>query len=153
MQGVFERVARVLVACTRLQRVQLHPPRGGFGRDAFAAVDRAELQAEFRMARLFGSGIDEETARREDLGTIGLAADYWMNYTEKSVTASCKIRNPNNSTYKTIFRDGIGCTLVEGVTEQELRAQDIGDQTPPPPVSPMTSSRSAPLSRSRTRRL
>jgi len=92
--------------------------------------------AQEMCSTVFGSGIDEETARREDCAGVGLAADYWMNYTEKSVTASCKINNPNNSTYKSIFREGIGCTLVEGVTEEELRAQDIGDQTPPPPLDP-----------------
>lgn len=35
-----------------------------------------------------------------------------------------------------IFRENLGCTLVEGLTEAELRAQHTGDNTPPPHLDP-----------------
>ncbi len=36
---------------------------------------------------------------------------------------------------KAIWRAGIGCTLVDGLTEAELRAQDLGDQTALDPLN------------------
>ena len=34
--------------------------------------------------------------------------------------------------FKAIYRDGIGCTLVDGVSEEELRAQPLGNVNNPP---------------------
>ena len=93
--------------------------------------------AQEMCSTVFGSGIPEEVAAREDLAIIGnIGGTYEINYAERSVLGICEINNPNNSTYKSIFRDGIGCTLVESLTEAEIRAQYLGDLTPPPPLDP-----------------
>jgi len=79
---------------------------------------------------VFGSGLPEETAWNEDVGFIPRAVvDVTVDHNDKSVTVSCLYLNPLNETYKAIWRHGIGCTLVERVTEAELRAIDLGDHT------------------------
>lgn len=88
---------------------------------------------------VFGAGIDEDIARREDLGELfGSAADSVVDYNRKAVDSTCTWNPFNNpsATYTAIFRDGIGCTLVEGITEKELRAQNTGNQAPPTPLDP-----------------
>ena len=93
--------------------------------------------AQEMCSSVFGAGIPESQAAREDVGLLpSLAANFTVDYDDRSVTAWCLWNNPLNQTYKSIFRDGIGCTLVEVVTEAELRAQDTGDQTPPPALDP-----------------
>ena len=39
----------------------------------------------------------------------------------------------DNTPFKAIYRDGIGCTLVDGMNEGELRAQTLGNVNNPPP--------------------
>jgi len=95
--------------------------------------------AQEMCSTVFGSGIPEEIAYVEDVGRIlHHFVNYWMDYEEKSVVGSCRIFNSQNQTYKSIWRQGLGCTLVEVLTEAELRAQDVGDQTPPIPLDPLT---------------
>ena len=87
---------------------------------------------------VFGAGLDEELARQEDLGYIALwGTDFTVDYADRSVTALCLVDNPTNATYKAIFRDYVGCTLVETVPEAEIRAQQLGDVAPPPPLDPV----------------
>ena len=44
--------------------------------------------------------------------------------------------NSGDWPYKAIWRgDGIGCTVVDGMTEAELRAQNVGDQSPLPALN------------------
>ena len=91
--------------------------------------------AQELCSTIFGAELSEETALNEDIGALPRAAiEYWINYEEKSVTTSCRWQNPLNQTYKSIWRFGIGCTLVEDLTEDEIRKQYIGDQTPPTPL-------------------
>jgi CubicO group peptidase (beta-lactamase class C family) len=71
------------------------------------------------------------------VGLIPLTAnDYWINYDDKSATASCKLLNPRNATYKSIWRKNIGCTLVEELSEAEIRAQNLGNLEPEAPLDP-----------------
>lgn len=90
---------------------------------------------------VFGGGIDEAVCWDEDVAFIGrFAANYVINYEEKSVTGVCKLTpgccTPANYTMKSIWRQDIGCTSIEeGMVESVLRNQDLGDQTPPPPLS------------------
>jgi CubicO group peptidase (beta-lactamase class C family) len=97
----------------------------------------AGWSAQEMCSTVFGSGIPEEVAAREDLGYIGAwGTEFTVDYVDRSVTARCLVSNPTNATYKSIFRDGIGCTLVETVPEAEIRAQPLGDMTPPPALDP-----------------
>ena len=61
-------------------------------------------------------------------------SDYAVDYQDRSVTAWCLQDNPLNQTYKAIHRDYMGCTLVEHYDEAYIRSQDVGVQTPPPPL-------------------
>jgi len=86
---------------------------------------------------VFGSGIDEQTAWEEDAAFIGrVATVYSIDYEEKSVTATCTLQNPRNESYKAIWRQGLGCTLVEKFTEAEIRATNVGNMNPPDPLNP-----------------
>jgi CubicO group peptidase (beta-lactamase class C family) len=83
------------------------------------------------------SGIPEEVAAREDMGYIPASGTtYSIDYEERSVTATCLINNPLNQTYKSIYREHVGCTLVEVLSEAEIRAQQLGDVAPPAPLDP-----------------
>lgn len=55
-------------------------------------------------------------------------AGYEVNYEDSSVTASVW----GMATSKAIYRKGIGCTLINDIEEQQLRAQVFA--IPPPPV-------------------
>ena len=80
---------------------------------------------------LFNAGLPLEVAIAEDCDLACLLANVTVDYAERSVTAV--LRNSGGSPIKSIWRgDGIGCTVVDGITEAELRAQDIGDQAPLP---------------------
>jgi len=94
--------------------------------------------AQELCSTIFGSGLDEETAINEDVGLIPLSAtDFWIDYEDRSVTASCRFGNPHNMTYKSLHRPHMGCVLVERYSEEEIRGQDVGDQKPPPPLDPL----------------
>jgi CubicO group peptidase (beta-lactamase class C family) len=94
--------------------------------------------AQEMCSSVFGAGLDEATARDEDLGRIGqIGGTYTIDYVARSVTGLCRIRNPANETYTSIFRDGIGCTLVEELSEAEIRAQQLGNVLPPTPLDPL----------------
>lgn len=87
---------------------------------------------------IFGSGIDEETVWSEDLGIVAnVLGECDINYDERTVECLVTRGNPLNQTYKSIWRQGLGCTLVERFTEEEIRATDVGDQTPPTPLDPL----------------
>jgi len=93
--------------------------------------------AQELCSSVFGAGLPEAVALEEDVGfVLHNFGNYWMDYTEKSVVGSCRVTNPQNQTYKSFWRQGLGCTLVERLTETEIRAQDVGDQTPPPALDP-----------------
>ena len=93
--------------------------------------------AQEMCSTVFGSGLSEATAWEEDLGRLGeIGGTYTIDYAERSVVGMCRINNPENTTYKSIFRDGIGCTLVEVLSEEEIRAQRLGDVLPRPPLDP-----------------
>jgi CubicO group peptidase (beta-lactamase class C family) len=87
-------------------------------------------------ATIFGSGIEESVVLEEDIGWPMQLVDWYdINYEEQSATVSCTalggvIGDP--TPFKAIHRPGIGCTLVDGISEADLRAQPIGDLTPPP---------------------
>ena len=93
--------------------------------------------AQELCSTIFGSGLSEETAWNEDVGYMPRAlVTYEVDYDNRRVEVWCKYKNPLNQSYVSIFRDGIGCTLVEELTEEEVRAQDLGDMTPPEPLDP-----------------
>ena len=86
---------------------------------------------------VFGAEIEEATARSEDVGLLfGSAATSTVDYERRAVDTQCAWNFTETVPYTAIFREGVGCTLVEGLTEAELRAQDTGDQAPPPPLDP-----------------
>eukprot|EP00004_Rigifila_ramosa_P022336 TRINITY_DN608_c0_g1_i1.p1 TRINITY_DN608_c0_g1~~TRINITY_DN608_c0_g1_i1.p1 ORF type:complete len:522 (+),score=104.75 TRINITY_DN608_c0_g1_i1:39-1568(+) len=93
---------------------------------------------------VFGAGIPEEIVAVEDLAYIGnLAGTYQMDYDQKTVVGICRLApgccTPANFTMKAIWRQGLGCTMLEeGMIEEILRAQDTGNQNPPPPLDPNT---------------
>lgn len=101
----------------------------------------AGWSAQSLCSAIFGSGISETVARQEDNDIIfALGAESTVNYADRSVSSVCVI-NPFNSTntpYKSIYRENLGCTLVERFTEAQIRAQNVGDQRPPAPLDPQT---------------
>eukprot|EP01047_Picozoa_sp_COSAG01_P063164 COSAG01_NODE_8142_length_2904_cov_2.717848_2_plen_231_part_00 len=59
-----------------------------------------------------------------------------QDYERRAVDTKCIWNFTATVPYTAIFRENLGCTLVEGLTEAELRAQETGDVTPPPPLDP-----------------
>jgi CubicO group peptidase (beta-lactamase class C family) len=83
---------------------------------------------------IFVSGIDEETAIRQDVTLLAAATvDIFVDYTEKSVLAQMK--GTGQYPVKAIYRDGVGCTWVQGITEEEIRNQNLGNITPLPALN------------------
>jgi CubicO group peptidase (beta-lactamase class C family) len=92
------------------------------------------FSAEILCGGVFVSGRDPDTVRSEDLTGPGYELlRYFQTSIDagtKSVTASAHGIAPQTA----IFRDGLGCTLIDGKTEAELRAETAGlfpEQVPP----------------------
>ncbi len=84
---------------------------------------------------IFGAGIEESVAFEEDVGILfGSAVSSSVDYERRAVDSLCIWNFTETVPYTAIFRDNLGCTLVEGLTEDELRAQDVGNVAPPPPL-------------------
>ena len=84
---------------------------------------------------VFGAGIEESVALEEDVGILfGSAVSSTVDYERRAVDSLCIWNFTETVPYTAIYRDNLGCTLVEGLTEAELRAQDVGDMAPPPPL-------------------
>eukprot|EP00160_Parvularia_atlantis_P003717 Unigene1311_Nuclearia_a/m.4172 Unigene1311_Nuclearia_a/g.4172 ORF Unigene1311_Nuclearia_a/g.4172 Unigene1311_Nuclearia_a/m.4172 type:complete len:479 (+) Unigene1311_Nuclearia_a:16-1452(+) len=82
---------------------------------------------------VFVAGLPFDVAFDEDCDLACLAVNATVNYREQSVTATLL---GGGFPVKSIYRgDGIGCTTVDGLTEEELRAQNIGNQGPLPPLN------------------
>jgi len=83
---------------------------------------------------IFVAGLPFEVVYEEDCDFVCQAINATVDYEERSVTA--RLLNSGDWPYKSIWRgDGIGCTVVDGMTEEELRAQNIGDQAALPPLN------------------
>ena len=83
---------------------------------------------------LFLSGLPYDVAFAVDCDIACLFANVTVDYAERSVVAT--VRGTGAWPCKSIYRgEGIGCTVVDGLTEEEIRAQDVGDQTPLPPLN------------------
>lgn len=84
------------------------------------------IEAKTLCSDLFVSRRDQSDIQAEDLRE----GAYWplrvftpkVDREDKTVTASLLGLGPQTA----IFRDGLGCTLLNGKTEEELRAQTIG---------------------------
>lgn len=74
------------------------------------------------------AGIDEETVLRDDVDLARLAVDYSIDYAAQTVSTQMKFTG--EFPFTALYRPGVGCTGLDGTTEAELRAQDLGDQTP-----------------------
>ena len=84
---------------------------------------------------IFGAEIEESVAFEEDVGILfGAAVSSSVDYERRAVDSLCIWNFTETVPYTAIFRDNLGCTLVEGLTEAELRAQDVGNVEPPPPL-------------------
>lgn len=76
--------------------------------------------AKYAASNIFVGNRDEESLRKEDLGAFPFTlASFTVNYSDSSVTASVA----GLAKRKAIYRRGVGCTLVQGLTEQQLRNQ------------------------------
>ena len=83
---------------------------------------------------IFVAGLALEVVVDEDCDFVCAAVNVTVDYAERSVTAV--LVNSGEWPVKSIWRgDAIGCTIVDGMTEAELRAQDLGDQTPLPALN------------------
>ena len=83
---------------------------------------------------VFVAGLPLEIVVDEDCDLACLVSNYTVNYAERSVTVA--IVQTGAWPMKAIWRgDGIGCTLIDGLTEAEVRAQDVGDQAPLPALN------------------
>ena len=79
------------------------------------------------------AGLPFEVVFDEDCDIACLAVNATVDYAERSVTAV--LLSSGEWPYKSIWRgDGIGCTVVDGMTEAELRAQALGDVVAPLPA-------------------
>jgi hypothetical protein len=90
------------------------------------------------LTRMDGhTGLPFEVVFDEDCDIACFAVNSTVDYTERSVTSV--LLNTGEWPVKSIWRgDGIGCTVVDGITEAELRAQNIGDQRPLPALNATT---------------
>ncbi len=76
--------------------------------------------AKYAASNIFVGGREEKSLREEDLGAFPFTlAGFSVSYTDSSVTASVA----GLAKRKAIYRKGLGCTLVQGMTEQQLRNQ------------------------------
>jgi CubicO group peptidase (beta-lactamase class C family) len=96
--------------------------------------------ARLMCAGVFVSGRRPEHVRAEELERktspgkyLGLA-DTDVNFADKSVTGSLF----GFAARTAIYREGIGCTIAEGKTVAELRAQGSGVRSALPPADPNT---------------
>ena len=85
-------------------------------------------------AGLFSAGLTFDVLFVEDCSTACATVNATVDYNARTVTAF--IRVTRSWPVTAIWRgDGIGCTTVDGLTEAEIRAQDIGDQAPLPALN------------------
>jgi CubicO group peptidase (beta-lactamase class C family) len=93
------------------------------------------FSAEILCGGVFVSGRDPATVKAEDLTGPGYELLHYfqtgIDADAKSVSASAYGLAPQTA----IYRDGLGCTLIDGKTESELRAQAAGLLAPPPPAT------------------
>jgi CubicO group peptidase (beta-lactamase class C family) len=85
--------------------------------------------AKYLCSSTFMSGRDAETVFREDVSPVNPLAkiiSYRIDLEGKSVTAG------SLGLFKSVavYREGCGCTLVRGVSPEELKRQPIGDAIP-----------------------
>ena len=85
--------------------------------------------AKYMCSSVFLAGHNEQQVREEDLGQFPFNyATYIVNYTELSVTSSVF----GFAQHKAIYRNGlIGATLINELTEEQVRAQIFKIATPP----------------------
>jgi len=65
---------------------------------------------------------------RDDVDLARLVVDCSVDYLLK--VTSCRMKVSGEFPFTSIYRDGVGCTGLDGTTEDILRAQNLGDQTP-----------------------
>ena len=87
---------------------------------------------------IFVSGREMDEIVRIDIGSpIPALVQAEVDHDQKTVTVT---RTPYGAAEaKAIYRDGLGCTLVIGLTEDELRAQPV-PSFPDPPAGPRSDS-------------
>ncbi|KCV70750.1 hypothetical protein H696_03101 [Fonticula alba] len=84
--------------------------------------------ANIMCSGVFVAGIHEQTVFREDVDLVRLFVTVTVDYQEKSVTAKLRV---GKETAKSIYRPGVGCTIVTGDELFELvKNEDLGDLTP-----------------------
>ncbi|MGH6831210.1 MAG: serine hydrolase domain-containing protein, partial [Methylocella sp.] len=92
--------------------------------------------AEMLCGAVFVSGRDEAAVRAEDLTGPGYELLRFfrqkVEHDNRRVTASFN----GFATQTAVFRDGLGCTLIDGKTETDLRAEATGLSSAPPPSDP-----------------
>ena len=91
-----------------------------------AALIVSGFKAKCLCSDVFVSGRDAASVLAEDLQPVGALYplrfdDAKIDYERRTVTASVK----GFAERKAVYRDGLGCTLVIGTTEQKLRDQVI----------------------------
>ncbi len=84
------------------------------------------FKAKCLCSDIFVSGRDPASVLAEDLEPVGALYplrfdDTTIDYSRRTVTASFR----GFAERKAIFRDGLGCTLVIGTTEEKLRSETI----------------------------
>jgi len=83
---------------------------------------------------IFVAGLPIDVVIAEDCDQPCNSVNVTADYDEMSVTAIDAATGAYP--FKAIYRgDGLGCTTVDGITEAELRAQDVGDQSPLPALN------------------
>ena len=83
---------------------------------------------------VFVADLPESVAIDEDCDRACTTVNVTVDATERAVTAVLAV--DGSLPFKAIWRgDGLGCTVIDGITEAELRAQDVGDQSPLPALN------------------
>jgi CubicO group peptidase (beta-lactamase class C family) len=94
------------------------------------------FSAEILCGAVFVSGRDEAAVKAQDLTGPGYELlrffRQWVERDKKRVIASAY----GVGSQTAIFRDGLGCTLINGRTESELRAEAAGLVAPPQAAQP-----------------
>lgn len=79
--------------------------------------------AKVMCSAVFDGGRNEQQVRNQDLSAYMMRmADFQINYTDSSVTASIL----GFGKRKAIYRDGLGATLISELSEKDIRSQRFG---------------------------
>ncbi len=127
----FATAALLLLTLVATQRASAQNTQVKGGDTESGARNAAAYVAKNVASAVFISGRDVEEVVRVDIGSpLPGLVKYEVDEDQKRVTVTSTPYGKATAT--AIFREGLGCTLVNGLTEEELRAQPVPELPGPP---------------------